>query len=145
MWQSLQLLTPLSLIYSYRPLFSFAGVKVSLHFNFVLNFLNRMFLSHSGNLLNTCSDMSQRPSFQSSLVSFVVSCTFRAILHQNRLSIIYYILFLTQSSVVAAGMVFFLQKVMFLTGIFILFCIEQSVIICWFSATLLSSELQYSQ
>ena len=110
MWQSLQLLTPLSLIYSYRPLFSFAGVKISLHFNFVLNFLNRMFLSHSGNLLNTCSDMSQRPSFQSSLVSFVVSCTFRAILHQNRLSIIYYILFLTQSSVVAAGMVFFFTE-----------------------------------
>lgn len=105
---TLRFLTPLSLIYSYRPLFPFVAVKVSFHPNFSLKFLK--FLSHSGNVLNTCSDMSQRPSSQSSLVSSVVSCTFREISHQNLLSILHDILFLTESSVVAAGMVIFYTK-----------------------------------
>jgi hypothetical protein len=107
MWQSLHLLTPLSKMYAFRPLFPFAGMKVSFHLNFALKFLNRMFLSHSGNVLNTCSDMSQRTIFQSSLLFCVVSCIFRAISHQNLLSIICDILFLTQSSIVTAGMYFF--------------------------------------
>jgi len=107
---SLRFLTRLSLIYSYRPLFPFVAVKVSFHFNFALKFLNRMILSHSGNVMNSCSDMSQRPTSQSSLVSSVMSCTFRAISHQNLLSILNDILFLTKSSVVAAGMVIFFYK-----------------------------------
>lgn len=74
-----------------------------------------------------------------------IKCTFRTISHQSLLSIIYDILFLTQSSVVAAGVVSFLKKVMFLIVILILFCKGQSVIIYWFSATLLPSELLYSQ
>ena len=145
MWQSLYLLTPLLLIYQYRPLFPFAGMEVSFHLNFALKFLNRMSLSHSGNVLNTYSDMSQRPCLQSSLVPSVVSSIFRAISHSNLLSILHDILFLTQSSVVAAGFFFFLQKVVFLIVIFILFCIGQSVIICLFSGIFLPSELLYCQ
>ena len=96
--------TPLSLLSSWERSFPAVSLKIP-SLSFALISPNRIFMRYLRMQQKTYSNSSSTVSFESSLLSRVDACTFRAISYQQPLSIIYDILSLNHSTLLTADTV----------------------------------------
>jgi hypothetical protein len=102
------ILTPLLLLSWCGLSFPIVGLKISTLPNFALKPLNRIFIWYLGNWSKPRCNLSYKMSFESSTVG---ECTFRTMmLHQWPLRTIFYILSLTNSTLLTADNILWCTK-----------------------------------
>jgi hypothetical protein len=105
------ILTPLLLLPWCGLSFPIVGLKISSLPNFALKSSNRIFIWYLGKWSKPRSNPSYKMSFESSLLSTVGECTFRTMtLHQRSLRTTFYILSLTNSTLLTADNILWCKK-----------------------------------
>jgi len=102
------ILTQLSLLSRCRLSFPIFSLKIFSLPSFALKCHKRVFIGYLGKLWKTCSNLSQNLSFESTLFSSLGACTFKTmLLHKQPLRTTYYILPLTNSTLLTADDILF--------------------------------------